>query len=59
MLAPAILETRDLSCNRNERLPFEYLDITMEPGQVLQAFLFLSISLTPWAKAAALRMSTS
>ena len=59
MLAPAIFETWDLSCNRNDRLLFEYLDITLEPGQLLQAFLFPSISLTPWAKAAALRMSTS
>lgn len=31
----ALLETRNLSCNRNDRLLFEQLDITLEAGQML------------------------
>ncbi|RLA13765.1 MAG: hypothetical protein DRQ59_04615 [Gammaproteobacteria bacterium] len=34
MRAPAILETRCLSCNRSDLLPCEHLDITLEPGQI-------------------------
>ena len=59
MSSSAILETRDLSCNRNDRLLFEYLDITLEPGQLLLALLFLSISLTPWVTVATLRLPAS
>lgn len=31
----ALLETRNLSCQRNNRLLFEQLDIVLEPGQML------------------------
>jgi hypothetical protein len=47
MSAPAILEPRYHSYNRNHQLLFEHLDFTPELGQLLLAFLFLSISLTP------------
>jgi len=35
MSTNALLETRDLSCNRNDRLLFEHLNISLEPGQML------------------------
>jgi heme exporter protein A len=35
MSSPALLETRSLSCNRNDRILFEHLDILLEPGQML------------------------
>jgi heme exporter protein A len=35
MTSSALLETRDLSCNRNDRLLFEHLDFTLQPGQML------------------------
>lgn len=35
MSSSASLETRDLSCNRNDRLLFEHLDFVLEPGQML------------------------
>jgi heme exporter protein A len=35
MSSSALLETRDLSCNRNDRLLFEHLDFVLEPGQML------------------------
>ena len=35
MSSPALLETRGLSCNRNDRLLFENLDFVLDPGQML------------------------
>lgn len=35
MSPSALLETRNLSCNRNDRLLFEQLDIALEAGQML------------------------
>ena len=35
MSSSALLETRDLSCVRNDRLLFEHLDFSLEPGQML------------------------
>jgi heme exporter protein A len=35
MSSSTLLETRDLSCNRNDRLLFEHLNISLEPGQML------------------------
>jgi heme exporter protein A len=35
MSSSALLETRDLSCIRNDRLLFEHLDFSLEPGQML------------------------
>ena len=35
MPASALLETRDLSCVRNDRLLFEHLDLSLDPGQML------------------------
>ena len=35
MSSSALLETRDLSCNRNDRLLFEHLDFALQPGQML------------------------
>ncbi len=35
MSLSALLETRDLSCIRNDRLLFEHLDFSLEPGQML------------------------
>lgn len=35
MSPSALLETRNLSCNRNDRLLFEQLEIALEPGQML------------------------
>jgi len=35
MSSLALLETRNLSCNRNNRILFEHLDIVLEPGQML------------------------
>lgn len=35
MSTPALLETRDLGCIRNDRSLFEHLNISLEPGQML------------------------
>jgi len=35
MPSSALLQTRDLSCIRNDRNLFEHLDIALEPGQML------------------------
>ena len=35
MSQSSLLETRDLSCNRNDRLLFEHLDFELEAGQML------------------------
>jgi heme exporter protein A len=35
MSSSALLEIRDLSCNRNDRLLFEHLDFALQPGQML------------------------
>ncbi len=35
MSSSALLESRDLSCIRNDRLLFEHLDFVLEPGQML------------------------
>lgn len=35
MSTSALLETRDLSCIRNDRLLFEHLNLSLEPGQML------------------------
>ncbi len=35
MSLSALLETRDLCCIRNDRLLFEHLDFSLEPGQML------------------------
>ena len=35
MSTKALLETRDLSCIRNDRLLFEHLDFALEPGEML------------------------
>ena len=35
MSIPALLETRDLGCIRNDRLLFEHLDIALAPGEML------------------------
>jgi hypothetical protein len=59
MSAPAILEPRDHSRNRNDRLLFGNLHTNLEPDRFLSAFLFLSTSLTPWATIATLRMPAS
>jgi hypothetical protein len=45
MSAPAILEPRDHSRNRNDRLLFGNLHTNLEPDRFLSAFLFLSTSL--------------